>query len=45
MLHYFGLIPDEGPLWTETCSNIQCDIVMRISKERVCAVSNFSVVG
>jgi hypothetical protein len=28
--------PDNDPLWIETCSNIQCDIIIYISKEQLC---------
>jgi len=28
--------PEDVPLWTETCRNVQCDIVILISKSWVC---------
>ena len=33
------------PLWDEMCSNVQCDVIIRISKETFCAFCWFSVVN
>jgi hypothetical protein len=27
----------DGSLWAETCSSVMCDVIIRISKENVCA--------
>jgi len=43
-LYEFVRIPDDGPLRTDTCKDIKCDIVIWISKQQVCASCWFSVV-
>jgi hypothetical protein len=30
-LYCCGLVPDDDPLWIETCWNFQCDITLQIS--------------
>jgi hypothetical protein len=41
----FVSFPVDGPLRIETCRNVQCDIIIKISKDKFCAFSWFIFVN